>query len=106
MGDPAEEVVMTGRRRGKGGRRWQDLSEGQRRWIAVAGVLSTLLQGWMLVDLRRRSPQELRGSKRAWVALSFVRPFGQIAYVVWGRRPAAAAVQAPGDTPMDASLGA
>lgn len=41
----------------------------------------------MLRDLSRRPPAEqVRGSKRAWVLASFLRPVGQIPYHAWGRR--------------------
>ena len=68
--------------------RWADLSAAQRRVVIVVGVVTSILQALMLWDLWRRPAEEVRGSRRAWVLASFVRPFGQIAYVVWGRRPA------------------
>lgn len=64
------------------------MSPAQRRLVVFAGVTSTLAQVWMLFDLRRLPAERLRGPKRAWVAASFVRPFGQLAYVLWGRVPA------------------
>ena len=68
---------------------WQDLTPGQRKGIIVVGAVTTLWQVAMLWDLWRRPAEELRGSKRAWVLASFMRPFGQIAYYLWGRkRPA------------------
>ena len=67
-------------------RRWQDLSAGQQRAVVAVGAVTTLWQLVMLWDLSRRPADQLRGSKRAWVLASFVRPFGQIAYYVWGRR--------------------
>lgn len=72
---------------GKQQRKWEDLPPGQRRVIVVVGVVTTLMQVVMLWDLWRRPAARIRGSKRAWFAASFVRPFGQIAYVIWGRRP-------------------
>jgi hypothetical protein len=68
-------------------RRWEDLSAAQRRGIVVAVVVTGVWQLWMLVDLWRRPAEQIRGPKRRWVAASFVRPFGQIAYHLWGRRP-------------------
>lgn len=64
---------------------WQDLRPGQRRAVVVAGVLGTVAQGAMLWDLWRRPADQIRGSKRAWFAASFVRPIGQLAYLRWGR---------------------
>jgi hypothetical protein len=67
-------------------RRWDDLSPEQRRAIIAVGVVTTVWQLAMLWDLSRRPADQLRGSKRAWVLASFVRPVGQIAYYAWGRR--------------------
>jgi hypothetical protein len=69
----------------KRGKRWQDLNPGQRQAIVVVGAVTSVLQIIMLWDLRRRPAEEVRGSKKAWVAASFVRPLGQIAYLIWGR---------------------
>lgn len=69
-------------------RTWADLAPWQRRMIVAVGVVTTLLQAWMVWDVWRRPAEQLRGSKRAWVAASFVRPVGQIAYLLWGRRDA------------------
>jgi hypothetical protein len=69
----------------KRGKRWQDLNPGQRQAIVVVGAVTSILQIIMLWDLRRRPAEEIRGSKKAWVAASFVRPLGQIAYLIWGR---------------------
>ena len=69
-------------------KRWEDFTPRQRQAIVVVGVGTGILQAVMLWDLWRRPAHLIRGSKRAWVAASFARPFGQIAYVAWGRRPA------------------
>lgn len=66
---------------------WDDLTASQRRWIIVIGAVTSALQLVMLWDLWRRPIEQVRGSKCAWFAASFIRPFGQIAYVLWGRRP-------------------
>lgn len=73
---------------------WDDLTPPQRKAVIVIGAVTSLLQVLMLWDLWRRPADEIRGSKRAWVVASFVRPFGQIAYVIWGRRPPAEAAEA------------
>lgn len=71
---------MTGR-----AKQWSDLTSRQRGGVLTVGVSTTLWQVWMLWDLYRRPAAQVRGSKRAWVAASFVRPLGQIAYHLWGR---------------------
>jgi hypothetical protein len=69
--------------------RFSDLPEEQQRAIVAVGVISTLWQLWMLWDLWRRPNERVNGQKRWWVLASFVRPFGQIAYLLRGRRPPA-----------------
>ncbi|MFC4605040.1 PLDc N-terminal domain-containing protein [Rhodococcus kronopolitis] len=54
--------------------------------VAVAGVLQLALTAAALIDLRRRGPDEIRGSKKAWTAAAFVNFFGPIAYFTVGRR--------------------
>jgi hypothetical protein len=76
-------------RMGRPRKQWEALRPAQRRTIVVLGVVTSVLQLVMLWDLRRRPADQIRGPKRAWVAASFVRPLGQIAYVLWGRRPPA-----------------
>lgn len=81
--------------------KWEDLTEQQRRAVIAVGVVTTIWQLAMLWDLRKRSDDQVRGSKRAWFAASFVRPFGQIAYYCWGRHPRAEDDQDP-DEPAPA----
>lgn len=70
----------------KKSRNWSDLTPAQRRNIVVVGGVTSLWQIAMLWDLYRRPAAQIKGSKRAWVLASFVRPIGQIAYYLWGRR--------------------
>ncbi len=61
------------------------------RWkaaLAVAVVVDGALKTATLVDVRRRPPQSLRGSKRLWRVLALVNFFGPLAYFTIGRRPA------------------
>ncbi|MCU6479338.1 hypothetical protein QO003_001613 [Arthrobacter silviterrae] len=69
-----------------GRQKWQDLAPGKRRAIIVAGVLQLLLQLAALHDLSRRTPLEVNGPKKAWVAASFINFAGPIAYFVRGRK--------------------
>lgn len=68
-------------------KKWENLDPSKRRFVIVVGALTTVMQLVMLWDLWRRPTDQIRGSKRAWAAASFARPFGQIGYLVWGRRP-------------------
>lgn len=67
-------------------RKWSDLSTGRKRFAIVGGVLQLGLLLAALRDLRRRSPEELNGSKRLWTAVSFVNFVGPISYFLFGRK--------------------
>lgn len=66
--------------------RWQDLSDRQKAGIVAAASVQFALQAAALVDIRRRRPDQLRGTKRAWTAASFVNFLGPIAYFLYGRK--------------------
>jgi hypothetical protein len=86
---------MWARRKRK--KRWSDLSPRQQRAIIAAGVVQNALLVAALIDLRRRPAEQVKGSKRLWVAVSFVNFIGPIAYFVFGRKRdvATPAVSAP-----------
>ncbi|MGA7204340.1 MAG: PLDc N-terminal domain-containing protein [Specibacter sp.] len=67
-------------------KRWSDLSKRAKARFVVAGCLQIALQLAALRDLSRRTPLEVNGPKRAWVAASFLNFGGPIAYFVWGRK--------------------
>ena len=69
-------------------RRWSELSPRNRKLIIAAGVAETALKVAVLVDLRRRPPSEIRGSRRAWSAAMLVNSAGLIplSYFAFGRR--------------------
>ncbi|MGO4384264.1 PLDc N-terminal domain-containing protein [Specibacter sp. RAF43] len=69
-------------------KRWSEMSSRAKVRIVVAGVVQLALQAAALRDLSRRTPQEVNGPKRAWVAASFLNFGGPIAYFVWGRKRA------------------
>lgn len=66
--------------------RWSDLPPARRRAIVALGIAQVSFQLAALLDLRRRAASQVRGSKRAWVAASFVNWLGPLAYFAWGRR--------------------
>jgi hypothetical protein len=86
LGVPARNVQTLAMETSGSPRRWEDLSPAQQRAIIVVGAVTTIWQLAMLWDLSHRPAEQVRGSKRAWVLASFVRPVGQIAYYAWGRR--------------------
>ncbi|NVM96357.1 PLDc N-terminal domain-containing protein [Arthrobacter wenxiniae] len=68
------------------GQRWKDLSPRRRRAFVVLGLVQVALQVAALCDLARRTPQEVNGPRKAWVAASFINFAGPIAYFAKGRR--------------------
>jgi hypothetical protein len=67
-------------------RKWSDLSPRARRFTVVAGILEACLKAAMLIDLRRRPADQIRGPKWLWTLLTFVNFFGPVAYFSYGRR--------------------
>jgi hypothetical protein len=72
-------------------RRWQDLSDQQRRMVVVGAVVQIGLEMVALRDLRRRPAELVRGPKWVWVPAMSVNFLGPIAYFLVGRRRRAAA---------------
>lgn len=66
--------------------RWEDLSDRQRGAIVGVGVIQVTLMVAALVDIRRRSAEDIRGPKGAWVAAAFVNTIGPLSYFVFGRK--------------------
>ncbi len=64
---------------------WHELSGAQKAGIVVMIVQLGLLSA-ALLDLRRRAPDEINGSKRMWTAATFINFIGPISYFVWGRK--------------------
>jgi hypothetical protein len=72
-------------------RKWNDLSPRTRRLIVLAGTIEGVLKVAALIDLARRSPSEVRGSRAKWAAaVTLINSLGAvpIAYFVHGRRKA------------------
>lgn len=67
-------------------KRWQDLSERQKIAIGLLGGGQVLLLAAALWDLHGRSPEEIKGPKWLWTAVSFINFFGPIAYFLFGRK--------------------
>jgi len=66
--------------------KWSDLSVSKRRLIVVAGLAETCLKVAMLVDLKRRPAEQVRGPKWLWMPLAFVNLLGPVSYFAVGRR--------------------
>ncbi len=64
----------------------KSLDRRQRIRTALGGLLKMLLLIAALRDIRRRSEEEINGSKRMWTAIAFVNYVGPIAYFIFGRK--------------------
>lgn len=67
-------------------RRWSDLSPRAKALLVLGSVVELVLTSIALRDLRRRPAAQVRGPKFVWGLMSFVQPFGPIAYLLLGRR--------------------
>ena len=68
------------------GKRWADLSAGQKVAVVVLGAAQLALLVAALWDLAHRGADEIRGDKRMWATLVFINWVGPIAYFTIGRR--------------------
>ena len=70
-------------------RRGHQLSQRQRRIIVVAAAGETALKVAMLIDLKRRPADQVRGRKWLWASTALVNSAGvlPVAYFIAGRRP-------------------
>jgi len=69
--------------------RWDELAPSRQRLVLALGVLDAGLRTWALVDLRKRTADEVNGPKAAWaLALSVVSSAGvlPVTYLLVGRR--------------------
>ena len=67
-------------------RRWDDLSPRQKTLVLTMGSVQISLLLTALADIYRRPAEEIRGSKWAWTAISFVNFIGPLSYFAFGRR--------------------
>jgi len=67
-------------------KKWSHLTVAQKRIIYVAGAAEVVATAAALRDLARRSADQVRGPKTAWVVAFFVQPVGPLAYFAAGKR--------------------
>jgi hypothetical protein len=65
---------------------WCDLTNAQKVGIIVITIVQLGLLSAAMLDLRRRAPDEINGSKRMWTAVAFINLIGPVCYFVWGRK--------------------
>jgi hypothetical protein len=71
---------------GHTGKRWADLSNGQRRLVIAAAAVEASLKIAALVDIQRRPASEIRGTKALWRAAQAVNLLGPLSYFAVGRK--------------------
>ncbi len=64
---------------------WSDLSM-RNRLVIKAGVAAAIMGIVMLIDLKRRPADQIRGPKWLWTPMAFVDFLGPILYFAHGRR--------------------
>jgi len=67
-------------------RRWSDFSPAQKAGIVTLMAVELAFTTVALVDLVRRSPDEIRGRKAVWLPMLFVQPIGSPLYLAVGRK--------------------
>ena len=68
-------------------KQWSDLTGGQRAATVLGSIVQMSLLAAALWDIHHRSAAQIKGSKAAWTAASFVNFAGPIAYFLFGRKP-------------------
>jgi len=66
--------------------RWKDLSPARRAVLVGLAAVQLLLQGIALRDLAARGQHRINGSKKLWVAATFINFAGPLGYLRWGRK--------------------
>ncbi len=67
-------------------KKWNELTTTQQISIIVMAIVQVGLLLAALIDIRRRTPDEINGSKRLWTAVAFINFIGPIAYFIFGRK--------------------
>lgn len=67
-------------------KRWSEMSKGRRGALIAVGAVQLALQLAALRDISQRTPDQINGSKRVWVAASFLNFAGPIAWFMRGRK--------------------
>jgi hypothetical protein len=68
------------------GKRWADLSDGQRKLLVAAATAEAALKITALIDIQRRPADQIRGPKGLWRAAMAVNLIGPVSYFAVGRK--------------------
>jgi hypothetical protein len=66
--------------------KWHRMPGWQQAGVVALGVAEVVLTARAAVDLARRDGTGVRGPKLLWWPVLTVQPFGQVAYLWWGRK--------------------
>jgi hypothetical protein len=70
-------------------RGWKDLSDRSRKLIIAAAAGEAVLKTAVLIDLRRRPANQIRGPKQMWIVAAVIvnsAGVGPLSYFAFGRR--------------------
>jgi hypothetical protein len=67
-------------------KQWSELTSTQQAGLVILGAIQVALLAAAQIDIRRRSADELNGSKRLWTLVAFVNFIGPLAYFIFGRK--------------------
>ncbi|MFJ2619538.1 PLDc N-terminal domain-containing protein [Glutamicibacter sp. NPDC087344] len=67
-------------------KKFSQLSPVARTAAIVAGTLEVLLFAAAQIDIYRRKPEQINGSKGLWVGLCFINFLGPLSYFSFGRK--------------------
>jgi hypothetical protein len=68
------------------GKRWADLSDGQRKLLVAAATAEAALKITALIDIQRRPADQIRGPKALWRAAMAINLLGPVLYFAVGRK--------------------
>ena len=68
------------------GKRWADLSDGQRKLVVAVAAAEVALKIAALIDIQRRPASLIRGPKALWRAAMAVNLLGPVSYFAVGRK--------------------
>ena len=68
------------------GKRWAEISDGQRKLLVGAAAAELSLKIVALIDINRRPADLIRGPKALWRAAMAVNLLGPLSYFVIGRK--------------------
>lgn len=67
-------------------KRWSEMGPLQRIAVVILSMIQVGLLAAALWDIRRRSDEEINGSKALWSSVVFINFVGPIAYFSFGRK--------------------